>query len=67
MSTPSSKIYVGMDVHKDAVMMAVLPEAAEKPTIVKQLANDERALRRFLARIAENGELLCCYVTGNQT
>jgi hypothetical protein len=35
MSTSSSKIHVGMDVHKDTVMVAVLPESAEKPTIVK--------------------------------
>ena len=61
MSTSSSKIHVGMDLHKDTVMIAVLPEEAEKPTIVKQLANDERSLRRFLAGIAEEGELRCCY------
>jgi transposase len=61
MSTSSSKIHVGMDVHKDTVMIAVLPESAEKPTIVKQLPNDERALRRFLARVAKDGELRCCY------
>jgi len=61
MSTSSLKIHVGMDVHKDTVMVAVLPESAEKPTIVKQLPNDERALRRFLARVAKDGELQCCY------
>ena len=61
MSTSSLKIHVGMDVHKDTVMVAVLPESAEKATIVKQLPNDERALRRFLARIAKDGELHCCY------
>ena len=61
MSTSSLKIHVGMDVHKDTLMVAVLPESAEKPTIVKQLPNDERALRRFLARIAKDGELHCCY------
>ncbi|MEX2529968.1 MAG: IS110 family transposase [Gemmatimonadota bacterium] len=61
MSTSSSKIDVGMDVHKDTVMVAVLPEDAAKPTIVKQLPNDERKLRRFLSRIAEDGELRCCY------
>lgn len=61
MSTSSSKIHVGMDVHKDTVMIAVLPEDAERPSIVKQLPNDERALRRFLARVAKEGELHCCY------
>jgi transposase len=61
MSTSSAKIHVGMDVHKDTVMVAVLPESAEKPTVVKQLPNDERALQRFLAKIAKDGELQCCY------
>ncbi len=61
MSTSLSKIHVGMDVHKDTVMIAVLPEAAEEPTVVKQVPNDERALRRFLARIAKDGALRCCY------
>jgi transposase len=59
MSTSSSKIHVGMDVHKDTVMIAVLPESAEKPTVVKQLPNDERALRRSLARTARDGKLRC--------
>jgi len=57
----SPKIHVGMDVHKDTVMIAVLPEDAATPTIVKQLPNDEAKLRRFLARVAEDGELRCCY------
>ena len=55
------KIYVGMDVHKDTVMIAVLPESADRPTLVKQLPNDERTLRRALARIAKDGEVHCCY------
>lgn len=57
----SPKIHVGMDVHKDTVMLAVLPKDADTPTIVKQLPNDEAKLRRFLARVAEDGELRCCY------
>ena len=61
MSTSSFKIHVGTDGHKDTVMVAVLPGSAEKPTLVKQLPNDERALRRFLARVAKDGELQCCY------
>ena len=62
MSVSSSpKIDVGMDVHKDTVMIAVLPEDADMPTIVKQLPNEEAKLRRFLARVAEDGELRCCY------
>lgn len=57
----SPKIHFGMDVHKDTVMIAVLPEDVDTPTIVKQLPNDDAKLRRFLARVAEDGELRCCY------
>ena len=34
------KLYVGMDVHKDTVMVAVLPEGAPEPTMVKRLPNE---------------------------
>jgi len=54
MSTSSPKIHIGMDVHRDTVMIAVLPGSTEKPTIVKQLLDDDRKLRRFLARASAN-------------
>lgn len=50
-----------MDVHKDRVMVAVLPETTEKATQSKKLPNNERALRRSLARAAKDGELHGCY------
>ena len=56
-----TKIYVGMDVHKDSVMVAVLPEAAPEPTVVKRLPNDLRKLRRFFDRVARDGEVRACY------
>lgn len=57
----TSKIYIGMDVHKDSVMVAVLPEEAAEPTVVKQLPNDDRKLRRFFERQAREGEIHACY------
>ncbi len=56
-----SKIYVGMDVHKDSVMVAVLPEEAAEPTVVKRLPNERRRLRRFFERQGEAGEIQACY------
>ena len=55
------KIYVGMDVHKDSVTIAVLPEGAREPTVVKRLANEDRRLRRFLKRVGKDGEVQACY------
>lgn len=57
----TGKIYVGMDVHKDLVVVAVLPEDAQEPTLEKRLPNDERKLRRFFARVARDGEVRACY------
>ena len=35
-----TKAYVGMDVHKDSVMIAVLPDGVGEPTMVKRLSHD---------------------------
>ncbi len=50
-----NKLYVGMDVHKDSVMIAVLAEGASEPTVVRRLPNDARKLRRFLDEWDETG------------
>lgn len=57
----SSTIYLGMDVHKDSITVAVLPEGAKAPTRVERLSSDLQKLRRFLDRIAKEGELRSCY------
>ena len=56
-----TKVYVGMDVHKDSVMIAVLPERAREPTLVKRLSHDPRGLRRLLDRLARQHEVRACY------
>lgn len=57
----SEKIYVAMDVHKDSVMVAVLPESSPEPTVVKRLPNDARKLRKFFDRVGRDGEVRACY------
>jgi transposase len=56
-----SIIYLGMDVHKESVTIAVLPEAAPAPTRMERLPTDLMKLKRFLARLAETGEIRACY------
>ncbi len=56
-----TKVYVGMDVHKDSVMIAVLPERAAAPTLVKRLSHDPRGLRRLLDRLAREHKVRVCY------
>ena len=56
-----TKVYVGMDVHKDSVMIAVLPEGVREPTLVKRLSHDPRGLRRLLDRLSREHEVRACY------
>ena len=56
-----SILFCGMDVHKDTIVVAVLPEAAAEPVKVARLINDERKLKRFFDRHAKDGELRACY------
>lgn len=54
-------IYVGMDVHKDSLTVAVLPEGATAPSRLDRLPNDLPKLKRWLERVARDGELRACY------
>jgi transposase len=56
-----SIIYLGMDVHKESITIAVLPTEAKAPTRVERLPNDLPKLKRFLDRLARDGELRACY------
>jgi transposase len=50
-----------MDVHKDSITIAVLPAGAKSPTHVDRLPNDLAKLKRYLARVARQGEIRSCY------
>jgi len=54
-------IYLGMDVHKESITIAVLPEGAKSPTRLDRLPNDLPKLRRWLERVARDGEIRACY------
>lgn len=56
-----SIIYLGMDVHKESVTIALLPAGAAAPTRVDRLPNELTKLRRYLHRQADQGELRACY------
>ncbi len=56
-----SIIYPGMDVHKDSITIALLPAAAKAPTRLERLAYDLQELKRWLDRVAREGEVRVCY------
>ena len=51
----ASIIYLGLDVHKDSVTIAVLPADATAPTRIDKYPNDFAKLRRVLERQATGG------------
>lgn len=61
MSSIVGTIYLGLDVHKDSVTIAVLPSDAIAPTRVERLPNDVAKLRRFCERLRTHGEVRACY------
>ena len=60
-ASAASIIYLGMDVHKDSITIAVLPMTAKSPTRLERLPNDLPKLKRFLDRVARDGGLRVCY------
>jgi transposase len=60
-SAARSIIYLGLDVHKDSITIAVLPEGAKTPSRLDRLPNDLPKLKRWLERAARDGERRACY------
>ncbi len=56
-----SIIYLGMDVHKESITIAVLPSEARAPTRLDRVPNDHLKLKKWLARVARDGEVRACY------
>lgn len=61
-ATPAHTIiYLGMDVHKDSITIAVLPDDAKAPTQLERLPNDLPKLKKWMDRVAKRGEIRACY------
>ena len=56
-----STIYLGLDVHKESITVAVLRAGAPAPTRVEKHSSDLVKLRRFFDRLSREGELRACY------
>ncbi len=54
-------IYLGLDVHKESITVAVLPADSAGPTRVEKHSSDLVKFRRFCDRLAREGELRACY------
>lgn len=50
-----------MDVHKDSITIAVLPVGAKTPTRLERLPNDLAKVKKWIDRVARDGEIHACY------
>jgi len=50
-----------MDVHKESITIAVLPVGAKVPTRLERLPNDLPKLKKWIDRVARDGEIRACY------
>lgn len=56
--------FVGMDVHKDTIVIAVADSDGGVPQVVKEIPNDALRVIRELRRLENHGKLRCCYEAG---
>ena len=57
--------YIGMDVHKDTITVAVALPGRSQPEPRGMIVNEKRFLRKMVARMKKYGErLLFCYEAG---
>jgi transposase len=58
-----SRTYLGLDVHRDTISVAVLEPDREAPT-VDRIAHDEPSVRRLVAQFPDRRSLRACYEAG---
>ena len=56
--------FVGLDVHKDSISIAVADLDGSAPQVVATVPNELRALLKQLRKLEKSGELRCCYEAG---
>ena len=58
------KFFVGLDVHKDTIAVAVAEAGREPARLVGSIAHDVVKLRKLLARYGESARVLVVYEAG---
>jgi len=56
--------FVGLDVHKDSITIAVAEEGREPAHVYGEILNDWEILKRALRRLGAKSSLRCCYEAG---
>jgi transposase len=53
--------YVGLDVHKDCIVGAIMPMQGEIPIAERKFANDRVVVKKWITRWSRMYDLRCCY------
>jgi transposase len=56
--------FLGLEVHRDTISVAVLGPGREEAPTVDRIANDEPSIRRLVAHFADPQRLRACYEAG---
>lgn len=56
--------FVGLDVHKDSIAIAIADSSGSDPSLVAVVPNDTAALIRRLKKLGRGRRLSCCYEAG---
>ena len=56
--------FIGLDVHKDSIAMAVAEGDGSVPALAGVIPNDTRVLVQRLRKLGRGGSLRCCYEAG---
>ncbi|OLY60913.1 IS110 family transposase [Leptospira santarosai serovar Guaricura] len=59
------KVYVGMDVHKETIQIAILPSNTKALVKEQQIKHEEGQIKKFIQKLKSEGtEIHCCYEAG---
>ena len=59
MASPAGLVHLGMDTSKKSIMIATLHPGEQVP-VTGRIANEEAAIRRFIARLGDPAALRAC-------